>query len=70
MNLPLFLMALDVAKAYNSVDRSRMFTILKHMGVADNKFFGLLWRSLDVGGTAVCGGGVRGPAWVSSHGIK
>ena len=63
-------MALDVAKAYDSIDRTRMFEILSHMRVAQNKFFKLLWRSLMVGSTAVCGGGMLSAAWLSqcSHG--
>jgi hypothetical protein len=67
---PVFVMALDVAKAYDSVHRERALTILRHMGVANNKFFDLLWRSLTVGATAVCGGGKLGEPWLSSRGIK
>ena len=63
-------MALDVAKAYDSVDRDRMLEILSHMGITNNSFFKLLWRSLLVGKTAVCGGGSLSTAWVTSRGIK
>jgi len=66
----MFIMALDVAKAYDSVHRSRALTILRHMGVANNKFFDLLWHSLNIGETVVCGGGKLGEPWLSSRGIK
>jgi hypothetical protein len=63
-------MALDVAKAYDSVQREQALTILQHMGVANNKFFDLLWRSLNIGETAVYGDGKLGEPWLSSRGIK
>ena len=67
---PAFIMALDVAKAYDTVHRDRARTILHHMGVANNNFFDLLWHSLTIGETMACGGGKLGEPWLSSRGIK
>ena len=63
-------MALDVAKAYDSVDRGRARMVLDYMGVTQNKFFDLLWRSLNHGATAVCGGGSISEPWGTTRGIK
>jgi hypothetical protein len=63
-------MALDVAKACDSIHRDRARTILHHMGVANNNFFYLLWHSLTIGETMVCGGGQFEEPWLSSQGIK
>ena len=50
-----FVMALDVAKAYDSVDRSRLKIIMDHMGVSDNPFFTLLWQAMQEGEIMVKG---------------
>ncbi len=63
-------MALDVAKAYDSIARDRALEILKYMGITNNRFFDLLWKALVHGETAVCGGGKLGEAWTTSRGIK
>ena len=60
-------MALDVAKAYDSVDRDRLKLVLDHVGVTDNGFFSVLWQAMTDGETMVKGADER---WVSSRGIK
>ena len=66
---PAFIMELDVAKAYHSVQREQARTILQHMGVANTIFFYLLWHSLNIGKIMVYGGGKLGEPWLSSQGI-
>ena len=63
-------MAVDVAKAYDSVDRDRLLTVLQHMGVTNNRFFALWRRSLECGKTAIRGEGHMSEAWVTTRGIK
>ena len=63
-------MALDVAKAYGSVDRDCLYTVLAHLGITDNPFFKLLWRSLVFGKSAVCGAGHLSESWTTTRGIK
>jgi hypothetical protein len=41
-NLPAYVLALDISKAYDSVDRLVLDEIMAHIGIANNKFYALM----------------------------
>jgi len=43
---PLFILAIDIEKAYDRVDRDRLRDLLIYMGFAANPFFELYWTAM------------------------
>ena len=54
-NSPLYLLTVDVDKAYDSVCRARLFELCTYMGIADCALFRLMWYATTAGGIHVTG---------------
>lgn len=64
------LLQVDIAKAYDSVDRGRAWRVLEHMGVASSPLFKFIWSATTRG--EVCTTGPRGldRSFTTSRGIR
>jgi hypothetical protein len=51
--LPTYVLALDIEKAYDSVNREVLDKVMTHLGIANNQFYRLMVRARDMGYTAV-----------------
>ena len=67
---PLYILALNLEKAYNSIDRYTLDAIMTHMGVADTAFYRLYTNVHDVGTTYITGPTSLSPPFHTTRGIK
>jgi hypothetical protein len=51
--LPTYVLALDIEKAYDSVDRKVLDKVMTHLGIANNNFYRVMLHARDRGYTAV-----------------
>lgn len=68
--LPTYLAAVDVNKAYDSVNRESLRSILAHTGLMTNRFIKLIFRAMTVGPIAVTGSTGLSDWFWASCGIK
>jgi hypothetical protein len=68
--LPVYLAALDINKAYDSVSRSALWHILDHVGLGDNVFVQIIMQAMADGPITVTGANELSPFFLSTCGIK
>lgn len=69
-NSPLFLLAMDIYKAYDSVDRSALLAICEQIGLSANPLFRFVIRGAIQGLTVVKGNDGLFGGFHTSRGIK
>ena len=67
---PLYILALDLEKAYNSVDRHTLDAIMTRMGVADTAFYHLYTHVCNAATTYITGPTSLSPPFHTTRGIK
>jgi hypothetical protein len=68
--VPAYVLALDIDKAYDSVDRRVLDNIMEYIGVADNNFYKLMQRARDEGATVIKGAVDLSTPFKTTLGIK
>lgn len=66
----MFILAVDVEKAYDRVCRDRLQELAYYLGIAANPFWNIMWNATVDGLTRVTGGATLSDGFLTTRGIK